>query len=70
MSRIDVGDGLVVAVNEEQNVARAIQSLAGVPVVVVDDASEDQTARVAKQAGAAVITAPPLAAGLIGKPNA
>ena len=47
-----------------------VSSFGQAPVVVVDDASQDRTAEIARAAGAVVIPAPPLAAKLMGKPNA
>lgn len=61
---------IIPARNEERNIGRVVASLRGVPVIVVDDASSDRTAAVAREAGAQVIAAPPLAPGLAGKPNA
>lgn len=63
---------MVVAViparNEEAGIARAVMSLTPqVPVIVVDDASEDGTATAAREAGAAVVTARPLESGWSGK---
>jgi chlorobactene glucosyltransferase len=61
---------IIPARNEETNIERVIKSFPGVPVVVVDDASTDRTAEVARAAGATVIVAPPLKKGAAGKPNA
>ena len=61
---------VIPARNEEATIARAVESFPGVPVIVVNDASSDSTASVARKAGALVIDAPPLPAGALGKPNA
>jgi glycosyltransferase involved in cell wall biosynthesis len=61
---------IIPARNEAHQVARAIESFAGVRVIVVDDASSDGTASVARAAGAEVMDAPALPAGAKGKPNA
>ena len=61
---------IIPARNEAHQVANTIRSFAGVPVIVVNDASTDDTAAVAEAAGASVISAPPLAKGSLGKPNA
>jgi chlorobactene glucosyltransferase len=61
---------IIPARNEAHQVARAIESFPGVPVIVVDDASSDGTASVARAAGASVIQAPPLPEEAKGKPNA
>ncbi len=61
---------IIPARDEATNIARAVSSFAGLPVIVVDDRSSDSTAAVAAQAGAIVIPAPSLAAGHFGKPNA
>src|SRR5262249_14604518 len=53
--------------NEADVIGRAVASLAGVRVVVVDDASDDATADIARASGAIVVTARPLAAGWSGK---
>jgi chlorobactene glucosyltransferase len=67
-----VGDHVVIipARNEEKIIARAVRSLAGSRVFVVDDHSTDGTAMAAGSAGARVIPASPLAGGWRGKPNA
>lgn len=56
--------------NEAANIGRAVRSLAGTAVVVVDDASTDDTAAIARDAGAVVLQAPPLPEGALGKPHA
>lgn len=61
---------VIPARNEERTIARAVRSLPHDTVIVVDDASEDRTAAVAKKAGAGVITAPKLLRGMVGKSNA
>jgi len=59
---------VIPARNEAACAGRAVKSLASeVRVVVVDDASEDDTARLAREAGAAVIAARPLPPGWSGK---
>jgi glycosyltransferase involved in cell wall biosynthesis len=61
---------IVPARNEEANVARVVKSLPHDTVIVVDDHSEDDTAEVARQAGAGVLQAPDLGPQAIGKSNA
>jgi glycosyltransferase involved in cell wall biosynthesis len=61
---------VIPARNEAGTIARAVKSLPHDTVIVVDDASEDQTAEVAKSAGAGVIVAPKLLRGMLGKTNA
>jgi len=61
---------IIPARNEAHQIARAISSFNGLPVIVVDDASSDSTAQIAIDAGAQVIPAPSLALGHKGKPNA
>jgi chlorobactene glucosyltransferase len=63
---------IVPARNEEAVIARCVRSLAGqaARVLVVDDHSSDRTAEEARAAGTAVIPAPPLPAGWLGKPHA
>ncbi len=61
---------IIPARNEGHQVARAIASFPNLPVIVVDDASSDNTSEVARQAGAQVISAPPLSPKHKGKPNA
>ncbi|HEX8004299.1 MAG TPA: glycosyltransferase [Mycobacteriales bacterium] len=61
---------VVPARDEERHVGGCVRSLlaAGVrEVVVVDDVSSDATARVAREAGARVVAAPPLRPGQVGK---
>jgi len=59
---------VIPARNEEASIAQAVQSLAAqAPVIVVDDASSDRTAELAREAGAEVVTARPLPAGWSGK---
>jgi 4,4'-diaponeurosporenoate glycosyltransferase len=61
---------IIPARNEAHQVARAVQSFPGLAVIVVDDASSDETADVARAAGAQVLPAPAFPAGSKGKPNA
>lgn len=61
---------IIPARNEEHTIANVVQSFPGLRVVVVDDASEDDTPRVAAAAGAEVYKAPPLDPCVLGKPNA
>jgi cellulose synthase/poly-beta-1,6-N-acetylglucosamine synthase-like glycosyltransferase len=61
---------IIPARNEAHQIANAIAGFAGLPVIVVDDASTDGTVAIAKAAGATVISAPALTAGCLGKPNA
>lgn len=61
---------IIPARNEEQNVARVIQSFPPHWTLVVDDHSTDRTVEVARVNGAEVIAAPALPFGFIGKPNA
>ncbi|RMD87255.1 MAG: glycosyltransferase [Alphaproteobacteria bacterium] len=64
---------LVPARNEAASIAEAVASIRAqdypgrLRVVVIDDASEDETAERARQAGAEVLAAPPLAPGWTGK---
>ena len=59
---------VIPARNEAATIGRAVKSLVGqVPVVVVDDASDDDTAGIARDAGATVVTARPLPPGWSGK---
>src|SRR3954452_17716558 len=59
---------IIPARNEEKTVAAAVGSFAGrAKVTVVDDASTDRTAEVARAAGAIVISAPPLRRGIAPK---
>lgn len=61
---------IIPARNEEENIVDCVRSFRNHRVIVVDDHSEDRTAQLAAQAGAEVIAAPPLAKGVMGKPNA
>jgi hypothetical protein len=61
---------VIPARNEAHQVARVVQSFPGLAVIVVDDASTDKTAEIARRAGAQVISARALPAGHRGKPNA
>ena len=61
---------IITARNEALQIGDAVLCFKGMPVIVVDDASSDGTAGVAKAAGAFVIAAPPLAQGSLGKPAA
>lgn len=61
---------IIPARNEEKVIARAVRSLAGSSVLVVDDHSSDRTAEEARAAGAEVRPADPLPPGWLGKPNA
>src|SRR5262249_42451247 len=59
---------VIPARNEAASVGRAVASLASqVPVVVVDDASDDGTGDIARAAGAEVVRAEPLQPGWSGK---
>ncbi len=61
---------VVPARNEAHQIARVVESLGSISIIVIDDYSSDGTAEAAKTAGARVITAPPLPYGAKGKPNA
>ncbi len=61
---------VIPARNEAHQISRVVASLAGLPIIVVDDSSTDGTAIQAASAGATIITVPPLPAGALGKPNA
>jgi glycosyltransferase involved in cell wall biosynthesis len=61
---------IIPARNEERNIARAVKSFPSVRVIVVDDDSGDNTAEVARAAGAEVIAAPSVKKGAPGKPAA
>ena len=61
---------IIPARNEAHQIARAVSSFRGLPVIVVDDQSSDGTAAAAQSAGAHVIHAPALRVGAKGKPNA
>ncbi len=63
---------VVPARNEESNIPRLLQSIASsavrpAEILVVDDASSDNTAHVAQSLGATVITSAPLPSGWTGK---
>ena len=68
----DAPDCMVVipARNEERMIGRAVKSLPPDSVIVVDDASKDRTADVARSAGAGVVKAPKVLPGTVGKANA
>jgi hopene-associated glycosyltransferase HpnB len=71
-AEVDARRPMVVAIiparNEEQGIAHAVKSLTcQVPVIVVDDSSDDGTALAAREAGAVVVTARPLQPGWSGK---
>ncbi|MBL8231407.1 MAG: glycosyltransferase [Bryobacterales bacterium] len=61
---------IIPARNEEHNIAGCIRSFPHARVIVVDDHSEDRTARIASENNAEVISAPVLKDGAMGKPNA
>jgi len=61
---------VIPARNEEATIGRAVRSLPRDTVIVVDDHSEDRTAKVARKAGAGVLPAPELPHLAIGKANA
>jgi chlorobactene glucosyltransferase len=61
---------IIPARNEAHQIANAVAGFQGLPIIVVNDGSTDDTAAVAIAAGARVIAAPPLTAGCLGKPNA
>jgi hypothetical protein len=61
---------VIPARNEEANIGRAVRSFPPDSVIVVDDASDDQTVHEAAKAGAGVLTAPKLSRGTVGKANA
>lgn len=63
---------IIPARNEENNLPRLLRSLAAQPlqpreIIVVDDASTDRTAEIARQHGARVVAPPPLPEGWRGK---
>jgi hopene-associated glycosyltransferase HpnB len=59
---------IIPARNEADGIGLAVRSLASqVPVIAVDDSSDDDTAVIAREAGAVVVTARPLEAGWSGK---
>lgn len=61
---------VIPARDEEANIERAVKSLPHDTVIVVDDASSDRTAELARAAGAGVLPAPKLGKGQFGKSNA
>ncbi len=61
---------VIPARNEEAFIERAVRSLPNDTVIVVDDHSGDNTADVAREAGAGVLRAPDLPRGAVGKSNA
>ena len=61
---------VIPARNEEGVVGDAVKSFPPDTVIVVDDRSTDRTAEEAREAGAGVLEAPPLAKGALGKANA
>ncbi len=61
---------IIPARNEASCIAHAVASFPALPVIVVDDHSTDDTVSQATEAGARVLSAPPLPAGPLGKPNA
>jgi hypothetical protein len=61
---------VIPARDEEDVIARAVQSLPHDTVIVVDDGSSDGTAKIAREAGAGVLVAPSLPRGGTGKANA
>lgn len=61
---------VIPARNEARNIARAVASFAGARVLVIDDASSDDTAAAARAAGAEVRAAPPWRDDLPGKSSA
>jgi len=61
---------VIPARDEHRMIERAVKSLPRDSVIVVNDASSDQTAELAKAAGAGVVDAPKLLRGMLGKPNA
>ena len=61
---------VIPARNEEAQIGRAVRSLPHDTVIVVDDHSTDQTATIAREAGAGVLSAPELPRKGLGKANA
>ncbi len=73
VSGAPAGEAVAVVIparNEARNITRVVNGLRGSRVIVVDDHSTDGTAKLAAEAGAEVITAPPLQRYALGKPNA
>jgi hypothetical protein len=76
IERRDSGDAppdcmvVIPARNEAATIARAVRSLPADSVIVVDDHSTDNTAEVAREAGAGVVNAPKLLSGTVGKASA
>ena len=58
---------IIPARNEATYIGRALDSLAGMHVIVVDDNSSDATAEIARQHGATVVSGRPLPPGWTGK---
>ncbi len=61
---------VIPARNEAKLIARAVKSLPPDTVIVVDDHSSDNTAEIARDAGAGVVKAPKLLGGMVGKASA
>lgn len=61
---------VIPARNEAANITAVVQSFPGLPVIVVDDDSSDETTKLAREVGATVIAAPPLKKTHLGKPAA
>jgi len=61
---------VIPARNEEGTIGPAVRCLPLDSVIVVDDFSDDKTADEAREAGAGVLSAPPLPDGAVGKSNA
>jgi glycosyltransferase involved in cell wall biosynthesis len=61
---------VIPARNEQDHIERAVRSFPPDTVIVVDDGSQDETAKRARAAGAGVLSAPPLPKGAIGKNHA
>jgi len=78
LSRLPVSAGklredvavVIPARNEQQTIRRVVSSLQPARIIVVDDHSTDRSREFAAEAGAEVITAPPLHRYHFGKPNA
>jgi hopene-associated glycosyltransferase HpnB len=58
---------IIPARDEARYIGRAVESLAGMDVIVVDDNSSDGTAEIARQHGATVVNGQPLPPGWTGK---